>query len=74
MSRKLYRIADFQSACRLEHLHIHVLANHFDDLRHQARFTHADIADFVLRYRSINHHRYEVRDDTFYFSCCHILL
>ena len=74
VARKLYCIADFQSTGGLEHLNIDVLAGHFNHLCHQFCVSYCDIADFVLCYRSIDYYSHEVRDDTFNFSCCHILL
>ncbi len=61
-----------KSACALEHLDVDILANHFDDLRHQAYALQDDVAYLALQDWSIRVYGDHVGDDATNSSFCHI--
>ena len=72
VSRELHFVAHFEATSGFEHLRIYVGANDFDDFRHQFGLAHVDVANFVLRNRSIDSDGYQVGNNSFNFSLCHI--
>ena len=49
-----YLVPVFQATGALENLHSRIGAVHLDDLRHKMRSIKVDVADFVLRHRSVH--------------------
>ena len=64
MALELYGVADFQTACRVEHLNISRVTNYFNDLGHQFYIAQINVADFVLRNGAVGLYYHKVRDDT----------
>ena len=69
---ELHFITHFEATCGFEHLRIYVGANDLDDLCHQFGLAHVDVANFVLRNRTIYCDGHQVGNNSFNFSSCHI--
>ena len=72
VSRELHVVAHFEATCGFEDLSINVGANDLDDLCHQFSLAHVDVANFVLRNRTIDCDGHQVGNNSFYFSSSHI--
>ena len=73
VSRELHFVAHFEATRGLEHLRINVGADDLDDLRHQFGLADVDVANFVLRNRTIDSDGYQVGNNSFNFSSSHIV-
>ena len=69
---ELHFVAHFQTTSGLEYLRIYIDADDFDDFRHQFGLANIDVANFVLRNRTIDCDGHQVGNNSFNFSSCHI--
>ncbi len=67
---ELHFCADGQPAGAFEYLHVDVVADHLDHLRHQTGAVEVDIGDLVLGYRSVYFHNNEIGNNPFNYSFC----
>ena len=68
---ELHFVAHFEATRGLEDLCIYVSANDLDDLRHQLYIAYVDVANFVLRNRTIHSDGHQVGNNSFNFSSSH---
>ena len=64
----------FQSTGTLEHLHVHVLSQHLDDLGHQANAAGVNVAYLTLQHWSVHTERNHIGDNATNCSFCHNLI
>ena len=73
MSSEFSLGTDLQATSGLEHLNVHILTNHLDDLGHQAIASSCDVADLALKHRSVYTECDHVGNNATNFSFCHVI-
>ena len=69
------RITDTHATSRLKDLRVGILPIYLNDFTHQGYSCDGDVADFILRHRTIGFDGDEVTDDTLYDTfCCHYIV
>jgi hypothetical protein len=70
VTHKFHFVAYFQTAGTFENLYECVVSNYFQHFSHQLLIAKCNISNFVLSYRAIYFHGYQIRYNPFYFSFC----
>ena len=65
-------VPDAHATRRFEDLGVGVLALYLDDLAHEVYACDGDVADLILRHRTVGLYGHEVTDHALYYAfCCH---
>ncbi len=72
---ELHRVSVFQSTGAFEHLDRGLVTVHLDDLGQEGSTRKGDVAELILRHRSVHLNRHKVGNNSYYLSfCLHIQL